>query len=96
LNAITTRVLIRRVAYLNTSAFPQRQRIICYEILNKKYEKSNIVMRIKIIESIARVTIFTIGGFMLIGSYEIALRTLGVLIMIVAIGNELNKHEDEN
>ena len=53
-------------------------------------------MRIKIIESIARVTIFTMGGFMLIGSYEIALRTLGVLIMIVAIGNELNKHEDEN
>jgi hypothetical protein len=53
-------------------------------------------MRIKIIESIARVTIFTIGGFMLIGSYEIALRTLGVLIMIVAIGNELNKDEHEN
>jgi hypothetical protein len=53
-------------------------------------------MKLKIIESIARVAIFTIGGFMLIGSYEIALRTLGVLVMIVAIGNELNKNEYEN
>jgi hypothetical protein len=53
-------------------------------------------MKLKIIESIARVTIFTMGGFMVIGSYEIALRTLGVLVMIVAIGNELNKHENEN
>jgi hypothetical protein len=53
-------------------------------------------MKLKIIESIAMVTIFTMGGFMVIGSYEIALRTLGVLVMIVAVGNELNKNEYEN
>ena len=53
-------------------------------------------MKTKVIESISRVVVFTIGGLMLIGSYEIALRTLGVLVMIVAIGNELNKNENEN
>ena len=53
-------------------------------------------MKLKIIESIARVTIFTMGGFMVIGSYEIALRTLGVLVMSVDVGNETNKHENEN
>jgi hypothetical protein len=53
-------------------------------------------MKLKIIESIARVTIFTMGGFMVIGSYEIALRTLGILVMIVAIGNELKHEQNEN
>ena len=53
-------------------------------------------MKIKLIETIARVVVFTMGGFMLIGSYEIALRTLGVLVMIVAIGNELNNNGHEN
>lgn len=53
-------------------------------------------MRKKITDSVSRIILFTIGGVICLGSYEVALRMFGVLLIVNAIGNELNTKTDEN
>lgn len=50
----------------------------------------------EIADTLARVILFTIGGVILIGSYELALRMFGALIIIKAIGTELKNEQNEN
>lgn len=50
----------------------------------------------EIADALARIILFTIGGIILLGNYELALRMFGVLIMIKAIGSELKNEEHEN
>lgn len=54
-------------------------------------------MRInEIADLLARVVLFTIGGVIMLGGYELALRMFGALIMIKAIGSELKHEQNEN
>lgn len=53
-------------------------------------------MKNKLISSLSRVILFTIGGVICLGSYEVALRMFGILLIVNAIGNELNTKTDEN
>jgi hypothetical protein len=50
----------------------------------------------EIADALARLILFTIGGVICLGGYEIALRMFGVLIIIKAIGNELKHEQNEN
>ena len=50
----------------------------------------------EIADALARVVLFTIGGVICLGGYEVALRMFGVLIMIKAIGAELKNEQNEN
>jgi hypothetical protein len=50
----------------------------------------------EIADALARVILFTIGGIILLGNYELALRMFGVLIIIKAIGSELKNEQNEN
>lgn len=50
----------------------------------------------EIADSLARVVLFTIGGIICLGGYEVALRMFGVLIIIKAIGSELKHEQNEN
>jgi hypothetical protein len=50
----------------------------------------------EIADLLSRLILFTIGGIILLGNYELALRMFGVLIMIKAIGTELKHEQNEN
>lgn len=50
----------------------------------------------EIIEPISRLILFTIGGVICLGNYELAMRMFGILIMIKAIGTELKHGQNEN
>jgi len=50
----------------------------------------------EIADALARLILFTIGGVICLGGYEIALRMFGILIIIKAIGNELKHEQNEN
>jgi hypothetical protein len=50
----------------------------------------------EIADALARVVLFTIGGIICLGNYELALRMFGVLIIIKAIGTELKNEQNEN
>jgi hypothetical protein len=50
----------------------------------------------EIADALARLVLFTIGGIICLGNYELALRMFGVLIIIKAIGTELKNGQNEN
>jgi hypothetical protein len=50
----------------------------------------------EIADALSRIVLFTIGGIICLGGYEVALRMFGVLIMIKAIGTELKNEQNEN
>lgn len=50
----------------------------------------------EIADNLARLVLFTIGGVICLGGYEIALRMFGVLIVIKSLGSQLKNGENEN